>query len=287
MVEKGANGVDSLTARLAANQHGVVSLDQLRRLGVGAKAAAQRAKRGRLHRVHRGVYAVGHAGLSIEGRWMAAVLAVGADAVLSHASAAALWRLTPTLHPPAFNAVVEVTVPGGGGKRKRSGIRVHRSTTLTDRDTTRRRNIPVTTPARTLEDLKPGLSMPQFHAALRQAEIRGYDVSRVAAPGAPTRSELERAFLRLCRRHRLPEPEVNAAIGTYQADFLWRDARLIAEVDSYGFHRGRGAFELDRRREADLAAAGYEVLRFTWQQVTQGPAAVVAAVRARLLARSG
>jgi very-short-patch-repair endonuclease len=216
---------------------------------------------------------------------MAAVLAVGADAVLSHASAAALWELTPTLNPPAFNAVVEVTFPGGG-KRKRAGIRIHRSTTLTKAHTTLRRNIPVTTPTRTLEDLRPRLPLPQFHAALRQAEIRGYDVSKVAAPGAPTRSDLERAFLRLCRRHRLPEPEVNESVGRYQADFLWRRARLIAEADSYAFHRGRGAFELDRRREAELAAAGYEILRFTWRQVTEDPTAVVAALRARLLTRS-
>lgn len=282
MVEKGANPVDRLIARLAANQHGVVSVGQLSELGVSGQAAAERARRGRLHRIHRGVYAVGHAGVSEEGRWMAAVLAVGRRAVLSHTSAAALWRLTPTLRAPAFNAVVEVTVPGNGGKKKRLGIRIHRSTTLTDAATTRRLRIPVTTPARTLEDLRPSLSMPQLNAALRQAEIQGFQVDGVGAPGAPTRTELERAFLALCRRHRLPQPEVNATVGRYQADFLWREARLIAEADSWEFHRGRGAFELDREREADLAIAGYEVLRFTWRQVTEDAAAVVAAIRARL-----
>ena len=218
---------------------------------------------------------------------MAAVLAVGREAVLSHASAAAVWDLIPTLRAPTLNAVVEVTVRGDGGKRKRTGIRVHRSRTLTGHGTTRLQNLPVTTPARTLEDLRPRLSMPQFHAALRQAEIRGHQMDRFSAEEAPTRTELERAFLRLCRRHRLPEPEVNAAIGRYQADFLWRGERLIVEADSWTFHRGRGAFELDRRRETELAAAGYEVLRFTWRQVIDEPIAVAAAIRARLRPRRG
>jgi len=275
--------MDPQRAKTTEKRLGIVSLDQLRELGVTKDAAKRRAGRGRLHRLHRGVYALGHPGVSREGTWMAAVLAVGRGAVLSHRSAAALWRMmTPV------NADVEVTIPGDGGCRRRTGIRIHRSTTLTDRDTALRRNIPVTKPLRTLEDLRPRLSQPDFNAALRQAEIRGLPVDGIEIAGHdPSRSQLERRFVSLCRRHRLPHAEVNAVIGRYQADFLWRDEKLIAETDSYAFHRGRGAFELDRQREADLARAGYEVLRFTWRQVVEEPSEVAAAVRARLAARRG
>src|SRR4051794_23310387 len=207
---KGANTAqDALIARLAANQHGVISIAQLERLGTGRQGRATRIEAGRLHRVHRGVYAVGHPGLSEKGRWMAAVLACGPDAILSHTSAAALWRLLPQ------RGFVHVIVPGHG--RPRQGIRVHRSRTLFPSEVTRRYGIPVTTPSRTLADLRRILPRRQFARALREAEYLKlplddrFDLDH-------TRSDPEADFLALCRRHRLPEPEVNMRVGPYVVD---------------------------------------------------------------------
>jgi predicted transcriptional regulator of viral defense system len=210
---------DKVLARLAANQHGVVSLDQLRSIGIGPEAISRRVRAGRLHRVHRAVYAVGHHRLSPEGKWKAAVLACGPGAVLSHRPAAALWTLLST-QPP----YPEVTVPGHGGRRKRKGIRVHRSASLHPAHTTFRLGIPVTTPARTLADLRRCATADELREARRQAEIRGYHIDELEPPGPDlTRSELERRFLRLCRRHRLPAPEVNVPISGFVVDFAWRD----------------------------------------------------------------
>jgi very-short-patch-repair endonuclease len=274
-----ATSVDVLLAKLAANQHGVVTVSQLRAVGIDPSAIAYRVRNGRLHRIHRGVYAVGHARLSNEGRWMAAVLAYGGDAVLSHRSAAQLWRLlTPRKGP------IDVIVPGRGGRDKRRGIRLHRSTTLTQPQTTRRANIPVTTPARTLEDLRGCATPDELSRARRQAEYLGYRVEEVERkPVELSRSELERRFLRLCARHHLPPPQVNTPLLGYEVDFLWPLAKLVAETDGYDGHSGRESFEYDRRREARLAAAGYEVLRFTWRQVLEHPEEVVAALRTRLM----
>jgi very-short-patch-repair endonuclease len=276
MSDKGA--IDRAIACIAANQHGVVSVDQLRVLGLNLDAISYRVRVGRLHRIHRGVYAVGHPRLSNEGRWMAAVLACGPGAVLSHRSAAALWRLLPA--QPRFP---DVTVRGHGGRKRREGIRVHRSISLRPAQTTLRMGIPVTTPARTLADLRRCAAPDELSKARRQAELRGYRLEdQGEAEPELTRTELERRFARLCRRHGLPIPEVDVRIGEYIVDFLWRDRSLVVETDSYRYHRGRAAFEHDYRRQARLIAAGYEVLRFTWRQVVDDPEEVLAAVRARL-----
>jgi very-short-patch-repair endonuclease len=265
-------------ARLAANQHGVVSFHQLLEIGFTQPAIARWVRAGRLHRIHRGVYAVGHARLSNEGRWMAAVLACGPGAALSHRSAAALWRMLP-----AQPGHVEVTVPGHGGRKRRKGIRIHRSISLHPAQTTLRLGIPVTTPARTLADLRRSATPDELSKARREAELRGY---RLADQGegepALTRTELERRFLRLCRRRGLPVPEVDVPVGEYVVDFLWREEGLIVETDSYRFHGGRAAFEYDYHRQARLNAAGFDVMRFTWRQVVYEPEEVVAAVRSRL-----
>jgi very-short-patch-repair endonuclease len=276
MSDKGA--MDRAIARIAANQHGVMSVDQLRALGLSLDAISYRVRIGRLHRIHRGVYAVGHARLSNEGRWMAAVLACGPGAALSHRSAAALWRMLPHGRGHA-----EVTVPGHGGRKRRKGIRLHRSISLHPAQTTLRAGIPVTTPARTLADLRRCATPDELSKARRQAEVRGYrlDDQGDAEPDL-TRTELERRFVRLCRRHGLPLPEVDVRIGGYIVDFLWRDRSLVVETDSYRYHRGRAAFEHDYRRQAWLIAAGFEVVRFTWRQVVDEPEEVVAAVRVRL-----
>jgi very-short-patch-repair endonuclease len=221
---------------------------------------------------------VGHSRLSNEGRWTAAVLACGPGAALSHRAAAALWRLLPPRR-----GLVDVTVPGSAGRKQRRDIRLHRSTTLTQQATTLRLGISVTSPARTLLDLRRIATPEELGRAHRQAEVFGYqldDAARIEPD--PTRSELERRFLRLCRQHPLPSPEVNAQVGDCVVDFLWRRARLIVETDGYRYHRGRAAFEHDHARQARLIALGYEVLRFTWRQVVDEPEKVIAALRARL-----
>jgi very-short-patch-repair endonuclease len=267
---------DAAIARLAANQHGVVSLVQLERIGVERQSVTRRVRAQRLHRIHRGVYAVGHQGLSEKGRWMAAVLACGPDAVLSHTSAAALWQLLPQ------RGFVHVTVRGNG--RVRPEIRVHRSRTLFPSGVTRRAGIPVTTPSRTLTDLRRLLPKPQFAAALRQAEYRSLPLNSSLDPDH-TRSELEARFLALCRRHRLPQPEVNVRVGSFIADVLWPEQRLIVELDGYRAHAGRTAFEADRTRDVELKALGYDVLRLTWRRVTAEPVDVARTVRRLLRAR--
>jgi hypothetical protein len=278
MFTQRAHDAERRVARLAASQHGVVSLDQLRAIGISAETARQRMRRGRLHRVHRGVYAVGHPRLSSEGRWMAAVLACGTGAALSHRSAAELWRmLAPRTGP------VDVTVPHRSGRSRRHGIRLHRRASLTQPETTRRVGIPVTSPVRTLTDLRSCATPDELNRAHRQAEFLGY---RTEAPDPKpiefARNELERRFLRLCQLHHLPAPLVNAPLLGYKVDFLWPQPRLVVETDGYEAHSGRASFEYDRRRAAQLVAAGYEVIRFTWRQVIDEPTGVIAALRARL-----
>jgi very-short-patch-repair endonuclease len=268
---------DQMLAEMAARQHGVVSFAQLQRAGIHRNAVQSRLRAGRLHRLHRGAYAVGHTKLTFEGRCMAAALATGDRAVVSQRSAAAIWRM---LQP--HSGPIEITTSGDGGREKRRGIRVHRSVTLIARLTTRRQGIPVTKPARTLRDLRRTVPQPVFRAALRRA----LDLRLIRSTGIPepdlTRSELERRFLRLCRRHRLPQPEVNARIGPHEVDFLWRSQGLIVEVDGFRHHGHRAAFESDRARDAHLQSLGFRVLRFTYRQVSDRKAEVVEALRSVL-----
>jgi very-short-patch-repair endonuclease len=210
---------------------------------------------------------------------MAAVLAYGEDAVLSHQSAAALWGIRRPRNGP-----VEVTVPSTAGKKTRAGIALHRSTTLIAQSCTRRLGIPVTTPARTLHDLRGPLSPAQLASAVREAEFLGLSTAD-ATPPEPTRTDLEDLFLALCRRHRLPRPAVNVKLDRYEVDFLWPAQRLVVEVDGWESHRTRSAFEEDRRRDARLAVLGYEVLRFTWRQVERDARGVAETIRALLRAR--
>jgi len=137
--------------------------------------------------------------------------------------------------------------------------------------------IPVTTPARTIADLRRVASEKEVRRAIRQAAVLGLPLGRDLEPDR-TRSDLEWDFMRLCRRHRLPAPEVNVRIGPRLVDFLWRDARLVVETDGYRFHRGRQAFEDDRARDLDLRARGYDVLRFSYRQVADEPERVAAVV---------
>jgi very-short-patch-repair endonuclease len=255
---------------------------------VTVRQIEHRVATGRLHPVGRGVYAVGHRVLSVEGRWRAAALSSGSGAVLSHSTAAAVWELRP-----AGGGAIHVTVPGRGGRRHRRGIAIHRSVTLGPRDVTARRGLPVTSVARTIIDLARTLPQADLERIVDLADQRGlvdFADLRTANSAAlkavlsnyrpaPTRSELERRFLRLCDDHGVERPETNTRIEDIEVDFVWRDRRLIVEVDGYAYHRSPAAFELDRERDVRLGAVGWRVLRFTWRQVTQRPAWVAGAVR--------
>lgn len=207
---------------------------------------------------------------------MAAVLACGSGAALSHRAGAALLGLLPPAPGP-----IDVTIPGSGGRPQRKGIRIHRSRNLTRAQITRRRGIPVTAPARTIADLRRVLPGEQVRQAVRQCEVLGLPTGLESIVDH-TRSELEHRFLAICRRHRLPMPKVNVPIGSYVVDFLWPNHALIAETDGYRFHRGALAFEQDRARDVELRMLGYDVVRFTFRQVAEDQARVAAALRTLL-----
>jgi hypothetical protein len=260
---------DAAISDFALRQHGVITAAQLRQAGLSYAAISQRVKSGRLHRIHRGVYAVGHPAASQHAKWMAAVLACGPSAVLSHRSAAALWELLRPIEGP-----VEVSIRTKNGRRPRYGIRVHRRAGLPMQSLTIRSLIPVTVPWQTIEDLR-GVVSPQLQRrALRQAEVR-----RLApgphSPGDRTRSDLELYFLNLCRRNGIPPPLVNVRIGRWTVDFLWPEHRLVVETDSWRFHGGSVAFEDDHARDLDLRRRGYAVHRFSERQIREEEDVVV------------
>jgi len=289
--------LDAEIARLANRQHGVVGTRQLAALGLARGGVARRAQAGRLHLVHRGVYAVGHRVLTVDGRRMAAVLAAGPDALLSHASAAALWEIRPT-----SATRIDVTVRSAGGRAKRPGLRIHRAPTLQAGEVTEHHGIRVTSVARTLFDLASSMPRRALERALDEAEIRDlYDRTSLDAMtrahagerGAAalrraldedgdstlTDSELEELMLALCDEHGLPRPTPRAWVAGLKVDFLFAQSRLVVETDGYRFHRTRRAFERDRERDAILARAGYRTLRFTHRQLTRDPASVAATIR--------
>jgi very-short-patch-repair endonuclease len=289
--------VDQRIAVLATRQHGVVATRQLAALGLSQRAVSHRAAVGRLHRIHRGVYAVGHPVLTVNGRRMAAVLAAGPGAVLSHASAAALWEIRPT-----SATRIDVTVGSAGGRGKRAGLHIHRTPTLQADEITERQGIRVTTPARTLLDLAAILPRRALERALDEAEIHElYDHASLDAlarthageRGARclqraldedadptlTDSELEELMLALCDDHRLERPKPQAWVAGLRVDFLFAASRLVVETDGYRYHRTRRAFERDRERDAILARAGYRTLRFTHRQLTRRPAEVAETIR--------
>ena len=284
-------------AALATRQHGVVATRQLAALGLSQRAVSHRAAAGRLHRVHRGVYAVGHPILTVNGRRMAAILAAGPGAVLSHASAAALWEIRPT-----SATRIDVSVRSAAGRGKRPGLRIHRTPTLQADEITKHQGLRVTTPARTLLDLAAILTPRALERALDEAEVKQlYDRTSLDAlarahagergaraltqaldeDGEPTLtdSELEELMLALCADHELPRPEPRAWVAGLRVDFLFAASRLVVETDGYRYHRTRRAFERDRERDALLARAGYRVLRFSHRQLTREPTMVAHTLR--------
>ena len=210
---------------------------------------------------------------------MAAVLACGPKAVLSHTSAAGLWGIEPSWarssQASSLPAISHVTVPGEAKSRK--GIRVHRSQTLFPSGVTRRAGIPVTTRG-------GGGPRSSLLRSGRRSTWAGLPLDPVLHPDH-TRSELEARFLALCRRHRLSQPGVNQRVASYVVDFLWPEHGLIVELDGYESHGGRSAFEADRSRDAELKLLGYDVVRFTWRRIKTEPAAVASMLR-RLLLRA-
>jgi very-short-patch-repair endonuclease len=292
-------------ALIARRQNGVAGRDQLIELGLSRHAIDGRVKSGRLRRYFRGVYLVGPIAPPFA-RETAAVIACGVGAALSHRSAAELWGL---LRAQPADEPVDVTVPGRrpGGQR---GIRVHWVAGFDAGETTRARGIAVTTPARTLLDLAPQVSGRELEQAVAQATKRNLVTRRKLVdvlaryprrPGARAlrvllmsseepvfaRSEAEERFLGLVRRAQLPPPEVNVALHGYEVDFLWRDDRVAVEIDGFAFHGDRDSFEADRRRDADLAARGIQVIRINWRQIADEPEATLVRLAREFAGRSG
>ncbi len=290
--------LNELIAQLADAQHGVVARYQLAYLGLSKSAIDGRLASGYLRRLHRGVYAVGHTVLSAEGHYMAAVLAFGPGAVLAHRAAGAHWSVAP--HAGTF---IEV-IPATPGRHSRPGLRVH-SCRLDPRDRTVHEGIPVTTVARTLIDLAEVVDLRRLTRAIERAEkldlfdLRELDAARARARGhhglAPlaqalaihlpddhSRSDFERDFIDFCASHDLPPPRINAIVEGYEVDVSWPGSRLIIELDSWTHHRTRAAFEKDRIRDANLALAGYRVIRLTWRRLNEEPAKTAAQIQTLL-----
>ncbi|MDX6583458.1 MAG: hypothetical protein QOI10_2642 [Solirubrobacterales bacterium] len=258
---------DALVARVAGRQHGLVTLEQLLRCGLSRQAVPRRVASGRLFPVHRGVYAVGHPELTHHARWKAATVAVR-NSVLSHRSAAELWRL---LRPNGADP--QITVPYPAHPTPRKGIRIYRSRTLAATRTTIRDGIPVTMPARTLADLKRVATPAELRRAIREAEARGLPLSNDHV-STKTDSDLEDDFFAICVRYGVPLPEKNARISRFRVDFLWRRERLVVETDGYAYHRGRQAFRDDRDRDVELELLGFTVVRFDDSRIEGDPAGI-------------
>jgi very-short-patch-repair endonuclease len=285
---------DVVIAELADRQHGVVATWQLRELGFTHDAILRRAAAGRLHRIHHGVYAVGRRKLTPHGHRMAAVLAFGPRAVLSHQTAAANWGIGQP------SAKIHVTTPST--KRSRRTIRAHTSI-LHPEDITTHDGIPTTSVARTIIDLAASRDDNGLTSLIEEADRkelfdlgaleravarrpRVAGVSRLNAVladyrgTADTRSKLERDFRAFIARNRLPEPQYNVLVAGLTVDVYWPQWKLVAELDSRGYHATLSAFERDRVRDAVLQKAGFRVLRITSKRLENEPAAVLADILA-------
>jgi very-short-patch-repair endonuclease len=280
---------------------------QLLTLGMSEEAIEVRIQAGRLHPLHAGVYAVGHAAISRQGRWLAAVLASGPAAVLSHLSAAALWGIRPNSRNR-----IDVTVP----RRSRSSDAIYRHLSAIPADErTVVDGIPVTSAPRTIFDLAATSTIDQIESAIRQSEYqrlydrlslvdlvkrypgrRGVRRVRVALtrietlPVGRARSPLEERFLLFLRRYGLPRPRLNhwIVVGErrFQVDCHWPGTSQVVELDSWEAHGTRSAFREDRARDRELAVAGYAVTRISWAQLNDEPEAVAHDLRLLLYKRS-
>jgi very-short-patch-repair endonuclease len=265
--------------QLTERQWGVIADWQLAQCGVSRSAVSRWVASGRLHRIYPRVYAVGHRALCTEGKLLAAILYAGPGAALSHASAAHWWELLPYLPD-----TTHVTSPRQ--RRSPTGVRVHRAERI---ERMMHRGLPVTPVAKTLLDFASVAPLEAVRKVVAEADFHHRlaldaidQVTGIGRPGsanlnraltlhrpeyARTRSDLENLFLDLCRRHRLPFPEVNVKVGPYTVDALWRDERVIVEVDGGDGHASYAQMQCDRERDLCLRGAGYWVLRFSWRQV--------------------
>jgi len=289
---------------LVERQHGVVARRQLVQCGVGEWLNQGRAEAGLLIPIFRGVFALGHKRISREGRWMAAVLASGPGAALSHSSAMALWGIRGTRGP------VEVLRRSGGPSYGRSDIRLHQTRSLPHEQVTEEKGIPVTTIERTSLDMASRLDERQLERALVEADrsgrlrwdelqrlvVRGRGkkgigrlrrvVMRVDPRATDAKSPIEVDFLALCREFGLPMPHVNVLVEGFEVDFFWPAQRVVVEADSYTYHANRPAFENDHMRTTVLTAAGYEVHRSTAHMLTWEPDLFLGNVRRSLRRRT-
>jgi hypothetical protein len=293
---------DGVLARLAASQEGVVSLRQICDAGLSERAAHHRVAAGRLHRMHPGVYAVGHPSVSVDGRRIAAVLACGDGAVLSRRSAAAAWGVLG-----GDGKRFDVVAPGRSGGRSgdEQAIDLRRTRRLQPPDVTKLRGIPITTVERTLLDLAGVVSAPVLQRVVHESEVAGLlDVGAVEAtidrnPGRrgtrvlrsalgvsapdPTNGTFAAIFLALCVEHRLPTPRLGTHVDggdrLYEVDALFADAALIVELDGRQVHGTARNFQADRRRDSVLAARGFQTLRYTWRRLQDEPADVADELR--------
>lgn len=281
--------------RVAAEQHGVISHRQLLRIGYSKSTISREATRGRLHRLHRGVYAVGHPASTDHGRCLGAVFACGKEALLSHASAAWLWGLY--IRCPRRP---EVTVParGHGGAK----IVIHHSTILKPEDRATRDRIPVTTVARTALDLAARVTKGELEGFLERAEKRDLlalaevdsllsrcgghtgaaplrDALGIYRGPAFIRSLAERRLLALAKAAALPRPAMNTWVGEIEVDAYWERERFAVEIDSYEHHGTRAAFERDPLRHEGLKLIGIDSIRFTARRIEREPGEVAARLK--------
>ena len=296
----GGRGADHLPlAEMATRQHGVVALTQMvGGLGYSQSAVARAVAAGRLHRLHRGVFAVGHRDLSLHGKCLAAVLSCGPQALLSHHSAAWLWGL-------ASWSPIPLSVTVSGSRAARSSIRLRRARGLVAEDRDEIERIPVTAVPRTALDLAATLRDRQLLRLLERAEeLQLFDLPRFdellarsrGHPGTArlrralasyrpppfTRSGTERRFLELVVAAGLPRPTTGFVEAGYELDVYWPEQRFAVELDVYETHGSRQAFERDRERQEDLKLAGIEMVRITGLRLDREPQQVVQRI-ARLL----
>jgi very-short-patch-repair endonuclease len=293
-----SDAVDVAIARVAARQHGVVHLRQLLALGLSERTIRWRVSAGKLHRVHRGVYLVGHPVAPPLALEQAALIAAGEPSFLSHGTAG---RLSGFL--PDYDGPIDVTTYRHRGRPR--GVAIHTTRRLDRQDITRRFGLPITTVPRTVLDIAEVLDSGSFERAVEDAFVQKRVTERqlrslvARTPGRRggaivtafldyrgdagyTRSRAEDLMRRLAKKARLAQPKANETVNGYEVDFYWPAHKVIVEVDSWAHHADRLAFERDRRKWAALEAAGYRVIPLTWRQLTEEPEATAAQIGAAL-----
>lgn len=284
--------------RIARLQRDCLHRQQLLAAGIGRGAIVHRVRTGRYVAVHGAVYLIGPRALDLRTRAIAASLHMRGDALVSHRVAGVVWSAIED-EPD----VVELTLVGRNASPQ-PGVVIHRVPSLHRDDVAWRADLPVTSPARTLVDLAGALGVLELESALAELLQRGLTtrlkilaavnrapkragtgvLRRLLERSGPsrTRRHYERLLLSLIRMAGLPHPLTNRMLCGHTVDMLWSEERLVVEFDGFKFHGDRRAFENDRRRDQDLVAAGYRVIRVTARQLDSEPYGVVARLAAAL-----